>query len=266
VTLGDLSNLILTTLQQPGASFTVGGGGGPSWASLTNPQYSQGLVEFTINQAYIKAIGDLWDQQISLGSFTFTSTTLTYKYAIPPAGYGPIGHVVRVFYQPFGLPYTREFRPGQGLIAWDEFQQTYTGEGYLAPYAFGTQPYVCAINPLRTTIHFYPGSAIAGDTITIDAVFLPGGTQSSPLTGGTQILINATDTPILPVDSHMAIFHYAMHLLWMRARESQESVKSLQLYKDEIANAKFNYARLYNGDVRRLVPFGDYLGLDPFNG
>lgn len=264
MTLGDLSNLILTTLQQPGASYTVGGGGGPAWTSQNNPQYSQGLVEFCVNQAYLRLIGDLWDQQLTLSSFTITSTVNTAKYSIPPAGYGQICHVARVFYQPFGLPYTKEQRPGMNLISWDEFQQTYTGEGYLTPYSFGTEPYVCTIDPLLQNLYIYPGSGRAGDTITIYAVFFPGGTSTSPLTGGPSILINATDVPITPLDTHMAIYYYAMHLLWVRARETRESQRFLQLYEVDLAKSQQKYARKFNGDNQRILPNLDYLGLNPF--
>lgn len=255
MTLGDLSNLILTTLQQPGASFTVGGGGGPNWASLTNPQYSQGLVEFSINEGYRATMGDLWDMQLTVVTFTLTSTVNTFKYAIPPSGYSNIGHVVRVFYQPKGLPYTQEFRPGVGLIAWDEFQQTYTGEGYLAPYSFATQPYVCTIDPLLQNLYFYPGSNIAGDTITVDYQPLPGNTTGAPL------LTAQTSTPLLPVDTHMAIFYYAMHLLWVRARETAESQRFFGLYDNEIQKARFKYSRKHMGDNQRIVPQIDYLGM-----
>lgn len=263
MTLGDISNLVIVSLQQPGASFTVGGGGGPAWSTISNPQYSQGYVEFLINQAYIRLIGDLWDYQLTMTSFTITSTVNTYKYTIPPTGYGAINHVMRVYYQPFGLPYVREQRPGLQLIAWDEFQQTYTGEGYLAPYAFGTEPYACTVNPSLTKLHIYPGSARAGDTITVDAIMFPGGTSASPITGPA-ILINQTDVPSTPLDTHMAIFYYAMHLYWVRARETGESTRFFQLYEADVARAKTQYARKFNGDNTRIVPNLDYLGLNPF--
>lgn len=270
MTLGDLSNLVLTSLQQPGASFTIGGGGGPAWTSLTNPQYSQGLVEFCVNEGYRQVMGDLWDQQLAVVTFTLTSTQQTSKYAIPPTNiipYAPIGHIVRVFYQPSGLPYTWEFRPGSQLISWDQFQGQYTGQGYLTPYSFATQPYVCAVDPLLQFLYFYPGSAIAGDTITVDYQPLPAPSGNYL---GCPLLTQATSTPLLPADTHIAIFYFAMHLLWTRAREIQAALQYYtpdllgpSLYAASIRSAKQKYTRKFMGDNQRLEVFTDSLSLRP---
>lgn len=258
MTLGEFENLILTTLQQPGADYA---NGAPDWQNLNLPQYSQGLVDFCINEGYRQAMAALWEFQLTIVSFTITSTVRTNSYPIPPTGYSPISHVVRVFYQANGLPYNWEFRPGTGFISWDEFQQTWTGQGYLDPYSYATQPYVCTIDPLLKNVFFYPGSQNAGDTITID--YIPNVSDNSSDIGAPALGASTT-TPLLPIDTHMAIFYFAMHLLWARARESQESQRYLALYEKAINDAKVKYGRKFNGDNVRIVPQVDYLGLTPF--
>lgn len=199
-------------------------------------------------------MGDLEDLELSLISFTITSTASTFKYAIPAAGYAPISHVGRVFYQPKGLLYNLEFRPGSELISWSEFQGKYSGQGYLLPYAFGTQPLVATIDPLLANLYFYPGSASAGDTITVEY-------QPLPLKGATgcPTLVNATDTPLLPLDCHMLIFYYAMWLLWARAREMGAMELYDKKYLQEIIMIRSKYTKKHHGDTFRIEPFGDTL-------
>lgn len=260
MTLGDISNLILTTLQQPGASFTVGGGGGPNWGqgppsgTGSSPQFSQGLVEFCINEGYRMLMGDLEDLELSLISFTLNSTVNTFKYAIPPANYAPISHVARVFYQPKGLPYIREFTPGYRLISWSRYQTEYSAEGYLSPYSFGTEPKVVTVDPLLSNLYFNPGSAVAGDTITVEY-------QPLPAIGATgcPTLVAATDKPLLPLDLHMGIFYFAMHLLWTRAREAQMAMTCYNadlnkpsMYGGVVSNARRKYTKKHHGDSQRV--------------
>lgn len=259
MTLGDLSNLALVQLQQPGASFSVGGGGGPSWSTLTNPQFSQGLVEFCINQAYIKLMGDLEDLELTLVAFSLTSTTQTYKYAIPPNGYAPISHVCRVQYQPIGLPYTWEYMPGQQLISWEQFNNDYIGQGYLLSFSFGTQPRVATIDPTLQNVYFYPGSGQSGDTITVSYQPLPALNAT-----GCPTLVAQTDAPIMPIDTHMAIFYYAMWLLWIRAREQAQAQSMSEMYMAELAMIRQKYTRKFMGDNIRIIPFMDQIGLNRY--
>lgn len=256
MTLGDIANALLTETQQPGASFTVGGGGGPSWSSLTNPQIGQGLVEFWINEGYKKLAGDIEAIELSLTTYTFTSTAQTYRYLLAAAGYAAISHVARVFYKPFGQLYTREFRPGTELISWAQFQR-YTAQGWLEPYGYATLPDYASIDPTRTYLYFWKGSAIAGDTITIDYAPIP--TQSA--TTGPATLVNATDTPIFPADCHTAILYFALARVWMRLREMATSLmyynpspQTPGLYQTEVKKIIEKYTKLHHGDTQRIEP------------
>jgi len=260
VQLGDMSNLTLTLLQQPNAAFVVGGGTptGPTWQ--TNQQFSQGLVEFCINEGYKKLMGDIEGIELALVSFTLTSTQQTYKYAIPPSGYAIISHVARVFYQPKGLPYNREFRQGKELVSWAEYTR-YTGQNYLLPYAFGTQPWIATVDPLRANVYFYPGSAIAGDTITVDYTPIPTNPISGVNATGCPIMVLPTDAPIIPSDCHMAIVYYALSLLWIRAREAATAGMYDKLYRDEVQKIINKYTKLTHGDTIRIEAFDDSLSL-----
>ena len=157
MTLGDLENLALVTLQQPNVNFVTGGAAptGPNWQA--NQQYSQGLVDFAINEGYKKMMGDIEALELYLINYTFSSIAQTYIYPFPPTGYAQVSHIARIYYKPFGLLYTREFRPGTELVSWDIFQEI-TGQGFLGPYSFGTQPTWATVDPLRQNIYFYPAA------------------------------------------------------------------------------------------------------------
>jgi hypothetical protein len=268
VQLGDLSNTILVLLQQPGAAYTVGGGTvtGPTWSSLNNPQFSQGLVEFAINEGYKVLMGDLEDIELALVTYQIPSIASTFKYPLPGtpgaavANYAQVSHVARVFYQPFGLPYNWEFRPGSGLISWSEYQRTYTGQGYLQPYAFGTQPLVATVDPPRQNLYFFPGSARATDTIQIEYAPIPTQPSATSVPAvGCSILIQPTDNPIIPFDCDMAIVYYALGLLWIRAREQNTSMlyynpSGSGLYQAELKKIRQKYTKTTHGDVMRLEP------------
>lgn len=250
--LGDMENLILVQLQQPGANFT---GGAPTWPA--NAQFGQGLVDFCINEGYKHAMGDLDELEIGLVSFPITSTVQTYKYTIPPAAgnFAQIASVGHVYYQPIGFTYTREFRPGRELVSWMQFQ-TYTSQGWIEPYSFTNLPNVCTIDPLLTSLYFFPGCANAGDIITVQYTPFPtAGAVNCPT------LVLPADTPVLPVDCHMAIVNFALSLLWIRARELATATVYKQQYAADIADILRTYARKHHGDTIRVEPFLDSLSI-----
>ncbi len=262
--LGDMANLALVQLQQPGVAFVTGGAASTGPAYSSNQQYSQGLIEFALNEGYKKMMGDIEALELYLVDYTVSSTATTYIYSFPPTGYAQCSHIARIYYKPYGLLYTREFRPGTELVSWAQFQRI-TGQGYLLPYSFGTQPTWATVDPLRQNIYFYPGSARSGDTITVQYTPVPspyysvGGVQTAPT--GCAILVNATDVPVTPYDTHMAIVYYAMYILWQRAREMDAAKAALEEYRKEIAQIKFNYTRVQHGDSITIEPFADRLAI-----
>lgn len=255
-----MENSILTLLQQPGASFSTGS---PNWTNpaLTatyagaTPQYSQGLIDFWINEGYKQLMGDLDELEIGLVSFPLTSTVQTYKYAIPPATYAAIASVGHIYYQPVGLTYIREFRPGTELISWAQFQR-YTSQGWLEPYSFATLPNFVTVDPLLQNLYFFPGCANAGDSITIE--YTPFPTASSV---NCPTLVNASDVPVLPVDTHIAIVNFALSNLWVRAREAVMAGVYEKKYQQNVADILRKYARKHHGDTQRLEAFGAPLSI-----
>src|SRR6185312_6424045 len=236
-TLGNLENMALFALQAPGTNFTTGV---PNWSTLTNPQFSQSVIDYYLNEGYRALLRDTADFAPAVVTQVFPSASTAYSYGIPYAaptiatsiassvtagtqtvtpasmanitlaqsllidsanpaltevvlvtavtsttftatfanshGTGAlvanvvmpaVSKVQRVFYAPQGQNYTREYIRGQQLISWDKFQHLYTGQGYLQKYGFATIPVACAVSPTRSTIQFYPGSASAGDAISI---------------------------------------------------------------------------------------------------
>lgn len=85
--LGDMENSVLVTLQQPGAQNLPAA---PAWSTLTNPQLSQGVVDFYINRGYERVLSDLYILDLSLVTATFPSIASTGLYPISPPTTAPV--------------------------------------------------------------------------------------------------------------------------------------------------------------------------------
>ncbi len=253
MTLQDLENALLAEMQQPGVNF----GGAPTWSALNNPAFNQGVVDYAINQAYKRVMRDLQNTEVYSYAITFNSTANTSQYPIPSSGgtsQPAIAMVQRVFYAPSGLGYTYEFEPGIRFLSWPEFQ-AFTGEGYLRPYSFGVQPDVCAVTPDRKNIAFYPGSANAGDTITVNYMPIP-----TPGAVAVATLVAETDAAVLPDDASDAMLFAALMRLWPKAREFGAVKVYKDLYDAEIAKLRDQYTRASAGFGMRLRDKSDVMG------
>ncbi len=236
--LQDLENLVLSQLQQPSVNF----GNAPTWSATTNPVFNQASVDFAINRGYARLLSDLADSEVAEYTTTFSSTLQTNYYTLPIAGQPKVRLLNRVSYQPYGLPYTVEFHAGTRLVDWEEFQRV-TAQGYLIPYSYAaTVPDICAITPDRSQLAFFPGSGIAGDTITL---------KYAPMwTVGTSVgpLVNETDAPYFPEDCHDAIAYFALAQLWIRAREAGMAGEYRKMYMEDVERIKTAYLRRSRGD------------------
>jgi hypothetical protein len=154
--------------------------------------------------------------------------------------------VRRVYYAPIGQTVQVEFEPGARLISWQQFRR-YDRSGYLDQFAFSTVPEVCAVTPDRKNIQFWPGPANNGDTITVAYAPMPTVATSVPY------LVNESDVPALPQDTHEAIVFYALSILWMKAREQATAEAYIQKYQAEIARIKDNQERSSTGDRLSIV-------------
>jgi hypothetical protein len=214
-------------------------------------------------------LGDIAELEIYTVVYQFSSVANTYAYQIPALGSqtqppgAPIALVTRVMYQPQGLTYNYEFEPGQYLLSWDEYQQM-TGRGYYQQLSFGVQPRYATVNPQRTQLWFYPGSAQAGDTIQV--YYAPLLNAGNPV-GATppQYLANATDTPVLPEDCDEAIIQYALSQLWVNAREVTMAQLCMKQYLAEVARIKDRYLKRTKGDIFsiHLLDYPMPLGQEP---
>lgn len=323
--LGNLENMALFVLQQPGANFAAGV---PNWASLTNPQYNQQVLDFYFNEGYKQLLRDTNDFAPFLVTQTFPSVANQYQYAIPnPTGtvatsvaasiaagtqtvtpgamtnivqgcslivdsanaaltetvvvtattattytapfinahaagalvanpiMPTVARIQRVYYAPQGQNYNFEFRPGQELIGWNQFQHLYTAQGYLQKYAFGTRPNAATVSPDRKFLQLYPGSASSGDQITIQytPMLTAGATTCAPL-------VNATDTPLFPEDYHEAILQWALSILWLRARDQGQAADARQQYQQMVASYRTAYLQTNAGETFGFQPFSPSLG------
>jgi len=260
--LQDFENECLGPLQQ---SAMINFGGAPAWtAGVTGnqqPQFPQSMIDFQINRAYIDLMAAFSECELGLYTCTTPSIANANQYDLPPPGnaqvliwnqgawgvnlWGPapavpnpaVHRLAQIFYAPTGLQYNLEFEPGIRMLPWKEFQR-YTGAGYLDSYSFGVQPEVCAVDPTRKSLWFYPGTANAGDEITFKYIPIP--------TAGTTVpLLSAeTDSPlILPDDVQQLIPYYALWKLLPRARDAAGSAYYGKLYLDEVERLKNNYLR-----------------------
>ncbi len=78
--LGTMESEIIAELQQPGSAFP----GPPTWASLTNPQYAQGIVDNYINRGYVRLMSDLVDWEIYLVRAVWPSIAMQAYYPLSP--------------------------------------------------------------------------------------------------------------------------------------------------------------------------------------
>jgi hypothetical protein len=260
--LQDFENSCLGPLQQ---SAMINFGGAPNWtAGVTGnqqPQFPQSMIDFQINRAYIDLMQAFSECELGFYQTTFLSVANALKYPLPPPPENiqlnwdsglwdedywapapilvqpPIHRLAQLYYAPQNLMYNLEFEPGIRMIPWKEFQR-YTAAGYLEQYSFGTQPEVCSVEPSRQFLWFYPGTANAGDVITINYIPIP--------TAGSQVplMVAETDSPlILPDDVQELIPYYALWKLLPRARDASGAAFYQKFYLNEIERLKNNYLR-----------------------
>lgn len=225
------------------------------------PQFPQGMVDYQINRGYLNLMAAFSEVELGMYTCQFVSQAGALFYPLPPPGpalpliwnagewnvnlWGPanglpnppIHRLCRLFYAPQGLQYNLEFEPGVRMIPWKQFQR-YTAAGYLEAYSFGTQPEVCAVSPDRQFLYFYPGTANAGDIITLQYIPIPTANTEVPL------LVNPTDTPvILPDDVQDLIPYYAAWKLLPRARDAAGAAYYGKLFVDEVDRLSQDYFR-----------------------
>lgn len=271
----DFENDVLGILQQ---SAMLNFGGPPNWqngiVAGQNPQFPQSMVDYQINRGYVNVMAAFSDLELGLYECQFTTTANTLSYPIPPQGavapvliwdvgswdqqvWGPVNpsvlpnppihRLARLFYAPQGLNYNLEFEPGVRMVPWKEFQR-FTSSGYLENASFGTQPEICSVSPDRQTIWFYPGTANAGDVVTLLYIPIP--------TAGTQVplLVSPTDTPMfLPDDIHDLITYYAASKLLPRARDAAGAAYYGDLYVKEMARLQQDYFRSSGANRQRFT-------------
>jgi hypothetical protein len=247
VALGDLENIVLSALQQPGINFGVATY--PIWGGVTNPNLSQGEVDYFINEGYRRVCTALWPLRLTTATFALTTTAGIASYAIPPAG-NPMmmaGRVFDVVYLPLGATSAIRFEPGESLLSWEAFMRL-TGQGYLRANSSGLYPRCAAIGPSRRTLEIYPNPLENGDTITITypAVPTPGTTQ-------VPTLVAQSDTILLPDEASDAIGHWACYRLNWKNNATNDMKLNRALYKEELLELQETYRVTSMGDVQQFT-------------
>lgn len=250
-------------------------GGAPNWtAGLTGnqqPQFPQSMIDFQINRGYLDLMRTFAEVLVGSYQTQFLSIANTLQYPLPPVALSlaliwdaglwdvnvwapapatpnpPVQKLTQVFYAPKGLQYNLEFEPGIRMLPWKEFQR-YTAAGYLESYSFGVQPEVCAVDPTRKFLWFYPGTATSGDVITVNYIPIPTPGTSVPL------LVAETDSPqILPDDVQELIPYYALWKLLPRARDAAGAAFYKQFYESECNRIKDQYIQSSGANRQRFT-------------
>lgn len=249
--LNNLENMILSETQQ---SELVNFAGAPNWAASTNPSMNQAKVDYYINRAVMWALRGVAELEIASFRAQFLSVANTTNYNVPPPIAGtpnPPCHLIqRVYYAPLGQNYTLEMEPGIRLLPWKTFQRA-VWAGYLSPFSFGPQPFICSMTPNRKQIAFYPGTATNGDTITFDYSPIPTtGTLVPPLVAGT-------DVPILPDEYDDMIVQYAAPPLWRSLREFGAANNAEKLAQAMLEEAIKHGLKRTKGDKMQITDARD---------
>lgn len=261
--LQDIANNVLWNLQR---SELVNFGNPPNYGlTVSTPDVPQTALIFLINRAYIKVISDLADAGLTLADATFNSVASTSDYPLPPTspligewGVGAWGTMVwgsaippqvkritRLTYQPVGQVWTQEFEGNVRLVSWAEFNRR-TGFGFLRPFTYDILPRYAAVQPNRSLISFYPGSASTGDTIMLEYVpELTFGTSWAPLA-------NWTDMPNLVDSAQDLIVKWAEHLCWPKLREAGAYQRTGEEYKAMLADVIEQLGPRSTGDTQRV--------------
>ena len=250
--LQDIENVVLYNLQQ---SELVNFGTAPNWAAAVNPAIPKAALDFFINRAYMRVIQDLSDFELALYRFVFPSQSQISDYPLPPlsppgeaitgssilanatTGVGPaanplvwgsgvwgqatwgsfptapgVQRITRIIYSPVGQQWAQDYEGGVRLVSWAEFNRR-TGFGYLRPFTYGIMPDFASVQPQRNVLSFFPGSANPYDTIGVE--YIPKLTPNSDWPP----LLNETDTPNMPEETHDLICIEATRLQWIKLRE-----------------------------------------------
>jgi hypothetical protein len=246
--LGDIENTILMMLSEPGANFVLGQG--PSWSSLTNPQYSQALLDYFINLAYKRVASDLADYNLLAAKFTITTSTGVGTYSIPPTGvtiYPELRLLRDVFYLPLGVQNAVRFEPGSMLVSWSEFCRK-TGQNYLRANSGTLYPTYCALGSQRNTLELFPTPLETGDIITVYYSALP-----TPNANQFPTLVAVADMIALPSDCVEAMTYWALWYLYKRNGDDANARFYRQTYAEEIARLKVIYGRDSIGDFMQIT-------------
>lgn len=260
IALGDLENIVLSALQQPGSNFGVGAY--PNWGALMNASIAQGEVDFFINEGYSRLCTALWELRLTTAQFTLSTTAGIASYAIPPSGNPKMmaGRVFDVFYLPVGATSAIRFEPGESLLSWENFQRL-TGQTYLRANSAGLYPRIAAIGPQRSTLEIYPNPLEGGDTITVIYPAIP-----TPATPQCPTLAAQSDNILLPDEASAAIGHWACFRLCWKNNATDDAKIHRNLYMEEIERLRDTYRTTSLGDVQQFtdVPtfpvFGGLIG------
>jgi hypothetical protein len=247
VALGDIENIVLSALQQPGSNF--GPGAYPNWGALNNPSLSQGEVDFFINEGYARMCTALWELRLTTATFTLTTSIGVASYPIPPTGNPQMmaGRIFDAFYLPVGASSSIRFEPGESLVSWEAFQRL-TGQGYLRANSAGLYPRVAAVGPQRRTFEIYPNPLESGDLITIIYPAIP-----SPATPQCATLGLQSDLILLPDDAAAAIAHWACFRLCFKSNATDDAKMHRSLYLEEVERLRENFRCTSLGDVQQFT-------------
>ncbi len=206
----DLQNLSLWRLRQRGVNF----GNTPS-ESVTdqNPPYA---VKLLLNMAYSEFLSATIEAQIATLKTSFLTTANATNYSLAPLPVTPLGGPNPAVLRVIEATYTTQtggqnagYEYGISLVSSDRFAAI-AGDYTRRLSYFGPRVEYAARLYRRPYLEVLPGTAVAGDLISVTIVPDP---NASPATLAASLggpLVNDADVPLFPQQFHMALVEYVM--------------------------------------------------------
>ncbi len=248
-----LQNLALWRLRQRGVSFGNAPGNGPT------DQDPPSLVQQLLNQGYSEFLSRTLESKIAIVKTQFLTTLNAIAYPISPLPNTPLDAANPALMRILELTYTTQtggtnagYEYIVDLISGDRFAQV-TG-GYTRRLSwFGPRVLYAARIHRKTQLEVAPGTATAGDIITITGVPDPNASAIGVSAANGGQLVNPTDVPLFPQQFHMALVEYCVMNAGDAANKNAQVQAAAQKWEAYVLAAMDEGSTEDGGDPMRLV-------------
>ena len=208
-TFQDLQNLALWRLRQRGVNF------GMVAQNTVNDQNTPYAVKLLLNMGYSEFLSRTLDAKIAVLKTSFLTTLNATNYSLAPLPPTPLGALNPAALRVIEATYTTAvggqnagYEYGISLVSSDRFAFL-SGDYTRRLSYFGPRVEYAARLYRRPFLEVLPGTATAGDTISVTIVPDPNASPGVPAALGGP-LVNDADVPLFPQQFHQALVEYVM--------------------------------------------------------